>query len=227
MTQTTDPAAEVRALIRELAEWPCPHCSGRGNDYSDDPSFGCQGTGLANLWASEECPYANATKYFRHGAGLTMKALQEQEHWHRKGRCKCKGSGHVPKAVGLEELLSRPRTACKLIPADEVPVLSRGRGRVRIHKLLPERIKGLEIDKMAFEPASSMGGTPHVPGTKEYLHCLEGELNVLVAGQVFPVAEGGVLAFPGDQPHSYRNRGRVPALAVSIVVPVPVSSGRD
>ena len=129
--------------------------------------------------------------------------------------------------VGLEELLSRPRTACKLIPADEVPVLSRNRGRVRIHKLLPERIKGLEIDKMAFEPASSMGGTPHVPGTKEYLHCLEGELNVLVAGQVFPVAAGGVLAFPGDQPHSYRNRGQVPALAVSIVVPVPVASGRD
>ena len=127
--------------------------------------------------------------------------------------------------VGLEELLSRPRTACTLIPPEAVPVQRRSRGRVRIHKLLPERVRGLEIDKLELDPASSMGGTPHTPGTKEYLHCLEGELHVLVAGEVYRVTRGSVLAFPGDQPHSYRNRGSHPALAVSIVVPVPVSPG--
>jgi len=33
-----------------------------------------------------------------------------------------------------------------------------------------------------------------------------------------------VLAFPGDQRHSYRNPGSGPAASISVVVPVPVGA---
>lgn len=126
--------------------------------------------------------------------------------------------------VGIEELVARPRSACSLIRAADVPVRRRSRGRVRISKLLPEKVRGLEIDGMDFDPGASMGGTPHVLGTKEYFHCLEGRMQVLVTGQAFDVSAGDVLAFPGDQRHSYRAPGQSGGKAISIVVPVPVGA---
>lgn len=125
--------------------------------------------------------------------------------------------------VGIEELLSRPRTDCVLIPADRVPVQNRSQGQVQVYKLLPERIKGLEIDRLEFAAGALMGGHPHLAGTKEYLSVLQGEVVVHVTGEKYTVKKGDVLAFPGNQPHSYRNPGRVVAIAVSVVVPIPAA----
>lgn len=125
--------------------------------------------------------------------------------------------------VGVDELLSAPRTDCVLIPADKVPTRDRVGGRVRIHELLPEKVKGLIIERMELEPGGSMRGTPHVAGTKEYFHTVAGTVNVLVAGQMFAVEKGAVLAFPGDQPHSYVNRARAAATGFSVVAPAPVT----
>jgi XRE family transcriptional regulator, regulator of sulfur utilization len=50
--------------------------------------------------------------------------------------------------VGIEELLSRPRNECELITAQDVPVESRSQGRVRVYKLVPDKIKGLDVDCM-------------------------------------------------------------------------------
>jgi transcriptional regulator with XRE-family HTH domain len=123
--------------------------------------------------------------------------------------------------VGLEEILSRPRSECQLLEAADVPVRSRSHGAVSVRKLLPERVRGLELDRLEIAPGASMAGTPHITGTKEYLYCLAGEVTVLVAGEAFVVDAGDVLAFPGDQAHSYRNRGRRKAEAISVVVPIP------
>jgi transcriptional regulator with XRE-family HTH domain len=124
--------------------------------------------------------------------------------------------------VGIEELLVRPRTDCLLVRAADLPLRQRGGGRVLMTKILPERIRGMEIDRMQLAPGASMAGTPHVTGTKEYFYGLRGCFQVLVSGQIFEVGAGDVLAFPGDQRHSYRNTAADEALAVSIVVPVPV-----
>lgn len=94
---------------------------------------------------------------------------------------------------------------------------------MQVADLLPERIQGLEITRMSFEPAGSMRGTPHIGGTKEYLHAIAGCITVIVAGIAYEVRAGDVLAFPGDQPHSYANRQTEAATAVSIVVPLPAA----
>ena len=126
--------------------------------------------------------------------------------------------------IGIDELLARPRSDCQLIRAPDVPVRRRGQGRVLIHKLLPERVRGMEIDRMEFSAGASMGGTPHIAGTKEYLCCIDGQMQVRVAGRLFELASGDVLAFPGDQRHSYRNPAGRPASAVSVVAPVSAAT---
>lgn len=122
--------------------------------------------------------------------------------------------------VGIQELLSRPRSECDLLSANEVPVIRRSQGKVLVYKLLPDKVKGLDVDKVVMEIGSTMGGHPHLTGAKEYLTVLRGTMTVHVAGEQFEVRSGAVLAFPGDQPHSYRNTGSSEAVAISVVIPV-------
>lgn len=123
--------------------------------------------------------------------------------------------------VSIEELLSRPRNECSLLTAAEVPVQRRSGGRVTVHKLMPDRVRGIEIDRMVFAAGASMGGKPHLQGTKEYLVTLGGSVTVSVSGQSWQTGEGDVLAFPGDQKHGYRNSGKGEAVALSVVLPLP------
>ena len=90
-------------------------------------------------------------------------------------------------------------------------------GRVKILKLLPDPIPGMEIDHITLGTDERMTGTPHVAGTKEYLYCIKGEIALHVSGYRNLVAKGELLAFPGDQPHSYQNVGRGEAQAFSVV----------
>src|SRR5262245_20693067 len=48
--------------------------------------------------------------------------------------------------VSLEEIVAPPRASARFFPAASLPV--KQRGPVRIRKLLPEPIAGLEIDRM-------------------------------------------------------------------------------
>lgn len=121
-------------------------------------------------------------------------------------------------AVGIEELLARPRPACQLTRRADVPISETVSG-IKVHQLLPERLHGLEIIRLELNPGANKAGLPHLRATREYFYGLEGETTVLVAGELFKVGAGDVLAFPGDQAHSYLNRGRRVAQALSVVVP--------
>jgi transcriptional regulator with XRE-family HTH domain len=123
--------------------------------------------------------------------------------------------------ISIEELLSRPRSECMLLKAADVPVLNRSAGKVRVFKLMPDTVRGIEIDKVEIQGNSSMGGRPHLQGSKEYLMTLAGEVIVSVDGEDYTVAAGDVLAFPGDQRHAYRNRKPGTAVALSVVLPMP------
>jgi XRE family transcriptional regulator, regulator of sulfur utilization len=123
--------------------------------------------------------------------------------------------------VSIEELLSAPRGRYKLVKNREISASQRGQGTVQIYKLLPDPIPGMHIDRMEFEPGGKLAGTPHINGTKEYMTCLQGEITVRVGGQTFRVQKGDVLAFPGDQSHSYENTGESRAICVSVVVLAP------
>ena len=123
--------------------------------------------------------------------------------------------------ISIEELLSRPRNECTLLKAAKVPVLNRSSGKVRVYKLMPDAVRGIEIDKVEIQGNSSMSGRPHLQGSKEYLMTLAGEVSVSVDGENYTVDAGDVLAFPGDQRHAYRNTRSRPAVALSVVLPMP------
>jgi mannose-6-phosphate isomerase-like protein (cupin superfamily) len=59
---------------------------------------------------------------------------------------------------------------------------------------------------------------PDTAGTREYLACEAGQLALATGGEVFDLSPGDVVVFQGDQRHSYRNPGRVPAVGYSVVL---------
>src|SRR5215831_3543854 len=56
--------------------------------------------------------------------------------------------------VPVEELISPPKALAKLYRADSIP--HQRRGGVHIRKLLPDHIRGLELDRMELPAGSSM-----------------------------------------------------------------------
>ena len=120
--------------------------------------------------------------------------------------------------VPIDELLASPRAMVRRWRAADVVSRVRGRG-VTTRDLVPEPVPDEMMELMDFEPAAVMGGTPHLPGTREFFSCLAGRVNLMVAGERYELGEGDVLAFPGNLPHSYQNADALrPARGVSVVV---------
>jgi transcriptional regulator with XRE-family HTH domain len=118
--------------------------------------------------------------------------------------------------VSIEELIAPPRAAAKHYPSETVPV--KIRGAVRVRKLLPDPIPGMEIDRMEIPPRAKMVGVPHTPGTTEYLTCELGEILLVASGESYRLSPGDVVVFRGDQRHSYSNTGDKTAVGYSVVV---------
>ena len=76
----------------------------------------------------------------------------------------------------------------------------------------------MEIDRFELPPKSNMVGVPHTPGTREYLTCETGRVELVAAGEKWELGPGDVIAFRGDQRHSYANPGDKKAVAYSVVV---------
>jgi transcriptional regulator with XRE-family HTH domain len=122
--------------------------------------------------------------------------------------------------VSIEELIGPPRTAARLFRAAELR--SRKRQGATIRALLPEAIPGLDIARMELVPGGQLGGIPHTPGTREYLTCEAGRIELVASGERWELGPGDALVFRGDQRHSYRNLDpRRPAVAISVVCFAP------
>ncbi|MCA9697005.1 MAG: helix-turn-helix transcriptional regulator [Myxococcales bacterium] len=121
--------------------------------------------------------------------------------------------------VRLEELLAPPRGEGRIYRADSLEV--RRRGAVTVRKLLPEALRGLDIERLELPAGASMVGVPHTIGTREYLTCERGTIELTVHGRSFRLEAGDVVVFAGDQRHGYRNVGRGQAVAHSVVTFAP------
>ena len=90
--------------------------------------------------------------------------------------------------VRLDELLAAPSPPARHIAAAELPV--RQRGEVTVRKLLPESLPGLDLERMVLPPGARMAGVPHTPGTREYLTCERGTVELAVAGERYTAGRG-------------------------------------
>ncbi len=126
----------------------------------------------------------------------------------------------VSRALGapIDELLSSPRAKVRRWKNEELGAQKRGRGVV-MTPLVPEPVPEELLATMDFAPGAVMGGTPHLPGTREYFTLLDGEVVIVIAGDEHALTAGDVLAFPGNVPHSYRNGStKKAARGVSVVI---------
>ncbi len=118
--------------------------------------------------------------------------------------------------VSIEELIGPPRSEFDLIPAAEVR--ERKRQGATIRPLVPEAIPGLEISRTELEPGGRMTGIPHKTGTREYLTCERGRVELVAGGRHYLLEAGDMLIFRGDQRHSYVNPDkRRRSVSVSVV----------
>jgi len=124
--------------------------------------------------------------------------------------------------IRLDELLAAPRKPARHLVAADLP--TRQRGDVAIRKLLPEPLPGLDLERMVLPPKARMAGVPHTPGTREYLTCERGTIELAVLGERYTLAEGDVVTFRGDQRHGYHNPGTSIAIAYSVIAFSPVTS---
>lgn len=125
--------------------------------------------------------------------------------------------------VRLEELLGPPRSAARFFAKDQLR--TRSSGGVTIRRLLPDDVPGLDIERMEFPPGARMTGIPHTDGTREYLTCERGEIELFVAGQSYRLEPGDVVVFRGDQRHGYRNAARKVTVAYSVIAFAPLGGG--
>jgi transcriptional regulator with XRE-family HTH domain len=124
--------------------------------------------------------------------------------------------------VSIEELIGPPRTAARLFRAGEVR--ERRRQGARLRPLLPESIPGLDISRMELAPGGHLTGVPHTPGTREYLTCEAGRVELVASGERWELGPGDSLVFRGDQRHGYRNLDPArPAVAISVVCFAPLA----
>ena len=121
--------------------------------------------------------------------------------------------------VSLEELIATPRADVKHYPKGSLPI--RQRGRIQVRSLLPENLPATVAERLELPPGERLIGVPHTPGTREYLTCESGRIELVAAGETWQLAEGDVVVFRGDQRHSYLNPGKKTAIGYSFVLLTP------
>lgn len=123
-------------------------------------------------------------------------------------------------SVPFEELLMRPSPAARHYPKDTLPLRDKQGARVR--SLLPHKVPNMVLERLELSAGARMTGTPHTPGTREYLTCERGTLELNASGERFVLAAGDVVVFRGDQKHGYANPGSTVAVGYSVVVLRPI-----
>lgn len=172
---------------------------------------------------------ANNIKMLRNARALTQEALAAQSEVPRSTLATLEIGEVSPSidtlvkvsqalGVSVDELIARPRPATLLLREKEIHKIIQAGGKVVQHKLLPDPIFGMEIDKLVLAPKTRKRGTPHIRQTREYLHCIDGEIELFCDGEKFLLRAGDLLAFPGDLPHSYYNPGNLHCTCFSVVV---------
>ena len=121
-------------------------------------------------------------------------------------------------AVPIDELLASPRAKVRHYRESELAERQRSGRGVTMRPLVPEPTPAELLALMSFAPHATFGGSPHLPGTREFFTCLEGRIVMVVAGERHELSPGEVLAFPGNVAHSYQNPDPTPARGVSVVV---------
>ncbi len=174
---------------------------------------------------------AQNLRALREGRGLTQQQMAKQSGLPRATWANLESGASNPTlsvlhrvanalSVPFEELLMRPSPAARHYPKASLP--EREKQGAIVRSLLPHRVPNMVLERFELRPAVRMSGTPHSPGTREYLACERGTIDLTASGESFRLEAGDVVVFRGDQKHGYANVGTSTAIGYSVVVLRPL-----
>ncbi|MBF0185725.1 MAG: helix-turn-helix transcriptional regulator [Magnetococcales bacterium] len=115
----------------------------------------------------------------------------------------------IATALGMtiDELVESEQRRIQHVTAGEMRRSSSGDGVYQAVTISPPGAFHFSQLTFRLSGQGSYPGVPHPPGSEEYLHVLEGEVELEVAGEHLLVKKGETAAFRGNVRHSYRNPG--------------------
>ena len=122
--------------------------------------------------------------------------------------------------VSLEELVGAPERPVVFHPAGSLA--RRLRGRVSVQQLMPERVPGMSVERFEFPAGTRLTAAGGAPGTRQYVMCEAGELELRTSDEVWRLHRGDLISLQGEQSHVFANRGRGKAVAYSVVALAPL-----
>lgn len=118
--------------------------------------------------------------------------------------------------ASVEQLIATTG-ATRYFPKRELPTKRRNNATVR--QLLPDPIPGMAIERFELASGAKLSGAAGGPGTRHYLACESGEIELQVAGETWRLGPGDLLVLRGDQARVCQNRGRRRAVAYGVTAP--------
>ncbi|MCP4041345.1 MAG: helix-turn-helix transcriptional regulator [Gammaproteobacteria bacterium] len=91
-------------------------------------------------------------------------------------------------------------------------------GTYRATIVSPENARHLLQQVFTLVAGSSFEGKPHPPGSEEYIHILQGDIEIDVAGECVTLKQGDSARFGGNVHHCYYNRATTDALGVVTIL---------
>lgn len=123
----------------------------------------------------------------------------------------------------IDDLLEKQHDRVEVIRNDQMGRVESGDGNYRATTVSPLGNPAYHQQAFTLAAESSYIGKPHPPGSEEYLHILEGEITLEVAGEQIPLRQGDSAHFRGNIHHSYHNLGSATARGMVTIIESPAS----
>lgn len=126
-------------------------------------------------------------------------------------------------AVGLRvgDLFEPPPSA--IVRAGEGSLINFGAEKAREYMLTPGDQTHLQVIQSQIEPGGTGGAAEYVLDCDiEFIYVIRGALEILMGGDVFPLAEGDAMTMRGREPHTWRNASEADGCEVLwVLAPAP------
>ena len=119
--------------------------------------------------------------------------------------------------LSIQELIGKSHAEFEHFENKQLKKNTKGNGGITITHILPDAVKNIQLELLEFQANSQFNGLPHIRGSKEFFHCLSGNIEIKLERGIHIIKAGETFIFPGDQKHSYRNITNKISTAISSV----------
>lgn len=116
--------------------------------------------------------------------------------------------------ITIDQLIVEQHQRVQSITHSDMPTVESGGGSYRATTISPADVHHFLQLKFHLKAGGNYEGKPHPPGSEEYLHILEGEVIIEVAGESVRLKKGDSARFGGNVHHIYSNSGQTDAIGL-------------